>query len=64
MGVHFDRARERWVVRRREAGCQLARRFASATEAKAFDARVAPAAAEPVPDGAGVYATGSRRRAT
>ena len=41
MSVHYDRTRERWVVRWREAGRQRARRFASEDEARALDARVA-----------------------
>jgi integrase len=60
MSVHYDRTRERWVVRWREAGRQRARRFASEAEARSFDARVSPARATPSPaepaqDGAGVY---------
>jgi len=60
MSVHLDRTRERWVVRWREAGQQRTRRFASETEAQAFDARVSPArmmtaAAEPAASAAGVY---------
>ncbi len=58
MSVHFDRVRERWVVRWREAGHQRARRFASESEARAFDARVAPArpvAAVAEDGGGGVY---------
>jgi hypothetical protein len=45
MSVHFDRARERWVVRWREAGRQRARRFADEGDARTFDARVVPARA-------------------
>ncbi len=61
MSVHYDRVRERWIVRWREAGHQRARRFASESEARAFDARVAPARPIAVSDaaragGAGVYA--------
>jgi integrase len=58
MSVHFDRVRERWVARWREAGHQRARRFASESEARAFDARVAPArpvAAVAEDGGGGVY---------
>jgi hypothetical protein len=64
MSVHYDRARERWVVRWREAGRQRARRFESDDEARAFDARVSPArttpsASDAPPIGAGVYTYGT-----
>jgi integrase len=60
MSVHYDRTRERWVVRWREAGRQRARRFASEDAARALDAGVSPARSahspvEPASDGAGVY---------
>ena len=71
MSVRFDLARERWVVRWREAGRQRERRFASEREAVAFDTQVASTrgagALTAAPAGsAGVYAyettAGTRRR--
>jgi hypothetical protein len=61
MSVHYDRARDRWVVRWREAGRQRARRFKSEAEARTLDAQVSPGRPEAVaverPGGhAGVYA--------
>ena len=61
MSVHYDGARDRWVVRWREAGRQRALRFASESEARAVDARVAPTRTIAVVDearaaGGGVYA--------
>lgn len=60
MSVHCDQARERWVVRWREAGRQRARRFASEDAARTFDASVSPARSAaaleaPTTDGAGVH---------
>lgn len=68
MSVHFDRVRERWIVRWREAGRQRARRFASESQARAFDARVAPARAVAAVDerqagGGSVYAYKTREGA-
>ena len=60
MSVHYDRARDRWVVRWREAGRQRARRFFDEAAARVFEARVVPRApargAAPSGDHGGVYA--------
>ena len=47
MSVHYDRARDRWVVRWREQGRQRARRFFAEAEARTFEAGVAPARPAP-----------------
>ncbi len=61
MSVHYDRARDRWVVRWREAGRQRARRFSDEAAARVFESRVAPRRPAPAAAGApggqgGVYA--------
>jgi integrase len=45
MRVHFDRSRNRWVVRWYEAGRQRSRRFQNAPAARRFDAERARAGA-------------------
>lgn len=55
MSVHFDRERDRWVVRWREAGRQRARRFARERAARAFEARVSPGPREIPTSHHGVY---------
>jgi integrase len=56
MSVHYDRARDDWVVRWREAGRQRARRFSDEAAARVLEARVAPRRPAPATGGqGGVY---------
>jgi hypothetical protein len=63
MSVHFEAARNRWVVRWRENRRNRSRRFGSLDEAEAFDEAVrrAPAVVpvEPAARGDGIYAYGT-----
>jgi hypothetical protein len=43
MSVHYEKDRDRYVLRWREDGKNRSRRFADEAEAEAFDARVNPA---------------------
>lgn len=61
MSAHYDRSRDRWIVRWRENGRQRARRFVTEAEAVDFDHAVNPREAEPPVGAASVEsAAGSR----
>lgn len=65
MSVHFEAARNRWVVRWREDGRNRSRTFGTIEAAEAFDAvsrppRAVVAAPRPSPRGDGIYAYSTR----
>src|SRR3954453_15155836 len=51
MSAHYDRSRDRWIVRWRENGRQRARRFGAESEAREFEAAVFPSRTAPAIEG-------------
>jgi integrase len=60
MSVHYEPARDRWVVRWRQAGRNRSRTFRREDEARQFDASLQPPAPKVAPTGDGVYPYATR----
>jgi hypothetical protein len=60
MSVHYEPARDRWVVRWRQAGRNRSRTFRREDEARQFDASLEPPAPKVAPTGDGVYPYATR----